>query len=117
ARRRPLHRETQRRGCAQMSRPAVASSSAPQIWPSGAMAMLVFAATLAAYWPALTGTLLWAGAGHVTRTDLQSVGGLFRLWFEPGATQQYYPLLHSAFWLEHKLWGDSTVGYHFVNIM
>ena len=34
----------------------------------------------------------------------------------PGATQQYYPLLHSAFWLEHKLWGDATLGYHLVNI-
>src|SRR6187401_1993004 len=34
-----------------------------------------------------------------------------------GATQQYYPLLHSAFWFEHRLWGDSTVGYHVVNIL
>ncbi len=34
-----------------------------------------------------------------------------------GATQQYYPLLHSAFWVEHKLWGDATLGYHLVNIL
>ena len=34
-----------------------------------------------------------------------------------GATLQYYPLLHSAFWLEHKLWGDATLGYHMVNIV
>ena len=33
------------------------------------------------------------------------------------ATQQYYPLLHSIFWLEHKLWGDSTLGYHLVNLL
>ena len=31
---------------------------------------------------------------------------------ELGATQQYYPVLHSAFWLEHRLWGDAAVGYH-----
>src|SRR3954462_5548519 len=53
---------------------------------------------------------------HVTRPDLQSWGGLYRIWFELGATQQYYPLLHSAFWLEHKLWGDSMLGYHLVNV-
>ena len=34
-----------------------------------------------------------------------------------GATQQYYPLLHSAFGSEHQLWGDSVLGYHLVNIL
>ena len=55
-------------------------------------------------------------AGHVTKPDLQSLHGLWRIWFDLGATQQYYPLLHSAFWLEHRLWGDSVVGYHLVNV-
>ena len=32
------------------------------------------------------------------------------------ATQQYYPLLHSAFWIEHRIWGDATVGYHLMNL-
>ena len=42
---------------------------------------------------------------------------MYRIWFELGATQQYYPLLHSAFWVEHNLWGDATLGYHLVNIL
>jgi tetratricopeptide (TPR) repeat protein len=42
--------------------------------------------------------------------------GLWRIWFELGATQQYYPLLHSAFWLEHRIWGDAVLGYHLVNV-
>ena len=29
---------------------------------------------------------------------------------------RYYPLAHSAFWLQHKLWGDQTAGYHLVNL-
>jgi tetratricopeptide (TPR) repeat protein len=41
---------------------------------------------------------------------------LWRIWFRIGATQQYYPILHSAFWLEHLLWGDSVLGYHLVNV-
>ncbi len=28
-----------------------------------------------------------------------------------------YPLLHSAFWIEHQLWGNSVVGYHLVNVL
>jgi tetratricopeptide (TPR) repeat protein len=77
---------------------------------------LIFVALLIAYAPALRGTLLWDDVGHITRPDLRSAWGLVRIWTELGATQQYYPLLHSAFWLEHRLWGDSPLGYHLVNV-
>lgn len=69
-----------------------------------------------AYSPALRGGFLWDDDAHVTRPELQSWHGLYRIWFKPGATQQYYPLLHSAFWVEHRLWGDTTLGYHLVNL-
>jgi tetratricopeptide (TPR) repeat protein len=52
----------------------------------------------------------------VTNLDLQSLHGLWRIWFDLGATQQYYPLLHSAFWLEHRIWGDAVLGYHLMNV-
>src|SRR6202007_2259365 len=48
---------------------------------------------------------------------LQSLHGLWRIWFDLGATQQYYPLLHSAFWLEHRIWGDAVTGYHLTNLV
>ncbi len=73
-------------------------------------------AVLLAYWPAVHGGVLWDDVGHITKPGLRSLGGLWRIWFQVGATQQYYPLLHSAFWLEHRLWGDSTTGYHLVNL-
>jgi tetratricopeptide (TPR) repeat protein len=77
----------------------------------------IVAATTIAYWPALSGRQIWDDNEHVTRPELQSAEGLYRIWFDLGATQQYYPLLHSAFWLEHKLWGDSTLGYHLANLL
>jgi len=89
------------------------SASASPAWS----AALIFAATLTAYWPALGAGFIWDDNGHVTRPDLQSPHGLERIWFEPGATQQYYPVLHSAFWVEHRLWGDAALGYHLVNIL
>ena len=78
--------------------------------------MLVGAA-LVAYFPAITGDFLWDDDAHVTRPDLRSLQGLWRIWSDLEATQQYYPLLHSAFWLEHGLWGNAAVGYHLVNIL
>ena len=80
-------------------------------WIFALLVVLVFVA----YLPALSGTLLWDDTGHVTRADLRSLGGLWRIWTVFGATQQFYPVLHSAFWFEHLLWGDATVGYHLVN--
>lgn len=77
----------------------------------------LFVALAIVYFPALHGTILWDDAGHITRPDLQSLNGLFRIWFEIGATQQYYPVLHSAFWFEHQLWADSVLGYHLVNVL
>ena len=60
--------------------------------------------------------MLWDDASHVTRLDLRTLHGLWRIWFDLGATQQYYPLLHSAFWVEHSVWADAVAGYHLVNV-
>jgi tetratricopeptide (TPR) repeat protein len=78
---------------------------------------LLFLATLTAYLPALHGGLIWDDNMHVTPPELQSLHGLWRIWFDLGATQQYYPLLFSAFWLEHRLWGDAMMGYHLTNVV
>src|ERR1700756_990063 len=77
---------------------------------------LMLCAAVVAYLPVLNGGLLWDDNMHVTRADLRSMHGLWRIWFDLGATQQYYPLLHSAFWLEHLMWGDTVLGYHLVNV-
>jgi protein O-mannosyl-transferase len=78
--------------------------------------LLLFGVTFAAYVPALAGAMQWDDSAHITAPALQSLKGLWRIWFRLGTTQQYYPVLHSAFWLEHRLWGDSVLGYHAANV-
>ena len=92
-------------------RPPLLKQLAPfAFWPS------IFCATLIAYWPALRGGLIWDDSSHITRPEMQSLHGLWRIWSDLRATQQYYPLLHSAFWIEHRMWGDAVLGYHLTNI-
>lgn len=93
------------------------SAPADRVWSAGWLWVGLVVACLAIYWPSLQGGFLWDDDGHVTRGDLRSLEGLFRIWFEIGATQQYYPVLHTAFWLEHLLWGDLTLGYHILNVL
>lgn len=77
----------------------------------------LLAVVFLAYQPAWHGGFIWDDDSHVTRPELQSLHGLSRIWFDMGASLQYYPLLHSAFWIEHRLWGESPLGYHLVNIL
>lgn len=77
----------------------------------------IFALVLFVYWPSVHGQFLWDDPAHVTRPDLRSLDGLRRIWFEFGATQEYYPVLHGAFWIQHRLWGDAVEPYHVANIL
>jgi cytochrome c-type biogenesis protein CcmH/NrfG len=81
------------------------------------LAVLLFAGTFVAYHPSLHGELLLDDDVHITRAELRPVAGLGRIWTDIGATQQYYPVLHTAFWLEHRIWGDATFGYHLLNVL
>ena|SRR5688572_13463602 len=76
----------------------------------------LLAAVFIAYVPAMTAGFIWDDDAHVTAPVLRSAHGLARIWTDVGATQQYYPILHSAFWLEHCLWGSTAIGYHATNI-
>ncbi len=89
-------------------------SRQPKSW---VMVLLVFGLVLLCYWPALQGAILWDDPAHITRAELRSWAGLLRIWTDVHATQQFYPVLFSAFWIEHQLWGDTTLGYHLVNVI
>ncbi len=79
--------------------------------------LLLVAAVVLAYLPVWHAGFIWDDDGHVTKPELRSLHGLARIWIEPGASQQYYPVVHSVFWLEHRIWGDAPLGYHLVNVL
>lgn len=61
--------------------------------------------------------MLWDDDAHLTPETLESTGGLWRIWTDPSVSQQYYPVVGTAFWLMNRLWGHDTFGYHLVNIL
>jgi len=85
-------------------------------WPPSLIFPALLLAALVAYFPVWHGGLLWDDDAHLTRPALQSIAGLWRIWFHIGATQQYYPVAHTAFWLLYQCFGLNTFGYHLVNI-
>jgi protein O-mannosyl-transferase len=90
------------------------SSAKSRDWVWG---LLLLAATFLAYQPAWNGLPVWDDAAHMTKPALRSAAGLVSIWTQLGATQQYYPLMHTVFWLEYHLWGESTLGHHLLSIL
>ncbi len=73
--------------------------------------------TIAAYWPALGAGYIWDDDDYLTRNSLvQQWDGLAKIW-QPLQTRQYYPLVFTTFWIEHKLWGLQPFGFHLVNVL
>jgi tetratricopeptide (TPR) repeat protein len=70
------------------------------------------------YSPALRGDFIWDDDAYVTENQtLRTTAGLGRIWLEPRALPQYYPLVHTTFWAEYHLWGLNPLGYHIVNVL
>jgi len=79
---------------------------------------LLVGLTVVAYLPGFGGGFIWDDDAHVTESRaVVDPGGLPAIWIEPGSVPQYYPLTHSSFWLEYRLWGENPMGYHAVNIL
>ncbi len=80
----------------------------------GALVLLV----CFAYLPSLSGGFIWDDDTNVTdNLQLRTLAGLRRIWLEPGATQQFYPITYTSFWLDHHLLGSNPFGYHLENVL
>ena len=96
--------------------PTGRNDSRGRSWSPGLLYAGLLMVTLLAYMPAWHGGKLWDDEAHMTRAALRSAEGLWRIWFDVGATQQYYPVLHSTFWVLHRVFGEETLGYHLFSI-
>ena len=79
-------------------------------------ALVLIVITFLAYQPAWNGQPIWDDEVHLTQPSLRSLAGLARIWTDPSAAPQYYPVLHTLFWVEDKLWDGSVLPYHLVTI-
>ncbi|MFG0250089.1 MAG: tetratricopeptide repeat protein [Phycisphaeraceae bacterium JB051] len=73
---------------------------------------------LLAYWPVFSCGFIWDDNDYVTQNQtLRDVDGLVQIWTNPRSIPQYYPLVHTTFWLEYQAWGLNPLGYHVVNLL
>ena len=93
--------------------PPPARPAPPWLAPAGLIALAVLA-----HAGVLTGGWIWDDPEDVTRCApvLASWDGLRTIWLDPTAIQQYYPMVHTTFWIEHQLWGLHPLGFHAVNL-
>jgi len=81
-------------------------------------AIVIVVATFVAYIPAMRGGFIWDDPDYVVNNDsLRTLDGLGRIWFVPKSSPQYYPLVHTTFWAEYRIWGLNPAGFHVVNVL
>jgi tetratricopeptide (TPR) repeat protein len=82
------------------------------------LGLLLAVVTVVAYLPALSGGFIWDDGDHIANNlAIRSLDGLRAIWFQPGATLQYYPLTFSLWWLAYHLWGLNPLGYHLLTLL
>ena len=80
--------------------------------------MALVAAVVGAYLPALRAGFVWNDDTYLTENRiLDRPDALSLIWTEPTASEQYYPLVFTTFWVEKRLWRLHPLGYHLVNVL
>ena len=106
------------------SPPEASAAAAPPPGPdrrawlrrAGLLALL-FAAVAVGYWPAIDGAFIWDDTVLLSEAPLvHAPDGLRRFWLTTEAPD-YWPLTNTTFWLEWRLWGTNTAGYHATNLL
>src|SRR5262245_46143331 len=101
------------------------ATSVPPVRPAttrrhrpAALALGIAILTIVAYGPAFRAGWVWDDDSYVTANPtLRSWNGLARIWLEPGAVAQYYPLTFSSLWLDYQIHGLEPFAYHATNVV
>jgi tetratricopeptide (TPR) repeat protein len=104
---------------------APVSPPAPPTWNSWLAAqrshlipaLIIVAAALWVYWPALNGGFIWDDDWYIVENpQLHTWSGLLKFWTTPGSWVEYYPLNETVLWIGYQLWGEQTLGYHLLSL-
>jgi tetratricopeptide (TPR) repeat protein len=102
---------------AQALRYAPAAPAEPR-WQFVAGAAVLLTLVAVAYLPVVRAGFIWDDESYVEANEaLRTFDGLGRIWTVPRTERQYYPLVHTTFWIEYHLWGLHPLGYHLVNVI
>ena len=123
--RRAARRKPRRRGhrAAAPAPAAPAGAAIPGVANRQALAALGLGLLAAAvYLPAFSAGFVWDDEVFTDAAAVREWSGLWKIWFafSPRAIPNeghYWPLVHTTFWIEHKLWGFAPAGYHAVNVL
>jgi protein O-mannosyl-transferase len=115
-----MSKRQRRKGNAAQPAPVAARSAAeaPVLrLPDWRLIAALIVLTFAAYGPVFQAGFIWDDDLYVSENKtLYDLDGLYRIWFDRHANPQYYPLVHTVFWVEYHLWGLQPPGYHLVNV-
>src|SRR5262245_25664575 len=83
-----------------------------------ALAMFLAVATCAAYWPSLRGGFLWDDPQYVVENlALRSLRGLWLMWTRVFSLPQWYPMVHTTYWIEYRLFGLNPTAFRIDNLI
>ncbi len=78
----------------------------------------LIALVLLVYIPVIRCGFIWDDPQYVTGNPLlRTLPGLLAIWIHPSASPQYYPIVHTTFWIEYHLVGLRPWLYHLDNIL
>ena len=89
--------------------------------PSWLRASSLVLMVVVVYLPVRHAGFVWDDSYHTVEGNpaLRDLAGLKRIWFESSKEHipQYYPLVHTTFWLEYQVWGLEPLSYHVINVL
>src|SRR5277367_1265711 len=115
---RPQKKKTAYLGAAAKATRKVESAPPPPLWLKSdwLLGLILVFAVILAYLPVWHAGFIWDDDDHLTANPC-IVGplGLKEIWTTNAG--QFFPLVLTAFWVEHALWGLAPLPYHLVNVL